>query len=755
MIHCIANVDYSGYQQSFIPAFVHGTFEEFQEFMNGRDKIQFDVETNPTDSIILNRFRTLQFGEYAPGQLDKEVWVIEWPLLTNQQKIWILKKLQDKSIKKYIQNVVFEAGVCLNYKCIIDNIVDTMLYEKIIYTGFGAVLDEEGATFFSLEGIARRRLQIELDKTYQILFGFENPLTPGHIIYAAQDVLYLDDIVVQQEEELERQYNNIPIEDRTIFNYLPMLECEAALAFADISWHGMKIDRAKWIQNVNEAQPIIDSYRDKLNRFLIDERMFNLKAIELGYINTEDSVEINWNSPAQKKQLLQYAFPDLEGVSKPMLKNYLKQLEKDGYLDTAAYTVVYEMYENNNYGPFFNMMLEHCRDFLLENNFLIPAGTIRLNWNSPDKVIPLLKLVRKSLNSTDKETLNKLPHPIAFAILDYRAAIQLTSNFGMKFLEKIDEDDRARTRFNQILETGRVSSSDPPMQQIPVLDDDDPVVMNKYRSCFVPHEPDEVFVDSDYSSQELVIIAELSKDPVWMEALRNGWDLHSLCAQLVHGSDWDRAALESCKFKESKQKCKCPGHVRLRTGIKTINFGLAYGMSQFKLAATLKISVKQAEELIERYFRTFPKIHGKLTALGRFAIRNGFIMTLAPYFRKRWYPMWDQVKHLVDYHIEGIQHNSLLGSIERTGKNTPIQGGSADMTKLALVLVRREINQNNLRDTVKLVMQVHDQVTTLSKQHYAEQWKVRLTELMEQAAKVIIPSGLLKAESSISERWQK
>lgn len=97
-------------------------------------------------------------------------------------------------------------------------------------------------------------------------------------------------------------------------------------------------------------------------------------------------------------------------------------------------------------------------------------------------------------------------------------------------------------------------------------------------------------------------------------------------------------------------------------------------MSQFKLAATLKISVKEAEALIEKYFKTFPKIGGKLTALGRFALRNGYIMTLKPYFRKRWYPMWQQVKHLVDYHIEGVQHNSLLGSIERTGKNTPIQG---------------------------------------------------------------------------------
>ena len=111
------------------------------------------------------------------------------------------------------------------------------------------------------------------------------------------------------------------------------------------------------------------------------------------------------------------------------------------------------------------------------------------------------------------------------------------------------------------------------MQQIPILDDDDPAVMNSYRNCFIVDNADEVFVDSDYSSQELVVIASLSQDPVWMEALRLGHDLHSLCAQLVHGKEWDLLAHDDCKFKTLRKKCKCPGHARLRNGIKTINFG--------------------------------------------------------------------------------------------------------------------------------------------------------------------------------------
>lgn len=294
------------------------------------------------------------------------------------------------------------------------------------------------------------------------------------------------------------------------------------------------------------------------------------------------------------------------------------------------------------------------------------------------------------------------------------------------------------------------------MQQIPVLDSDAPEVQNRYRRCFVPDDPSWVFVDSDYSSQELCVIASLSNDPVWIEALKLEQDLHSVCAELVYGIEWKRSANDDCAYyHKGKKKCKCSAHKRLRNAVKTINFGLAYGMSQFKLSSTLSISVKEAEELIDKYFKAFPKIGSRLNALGEFGVRNGYIMTLAPFYRKRWFPDWEKYKSDIEAHVRGIQHNHALGSIERQSKNTPIQGGSADMMKLALVLTRRYINKNNLRNTVKLVMQVHDQLTTMVKRDFAEQWAVILTNLMEDAAKVIIPSGLLKADTQITERWQK
>lgn len=744
MIRCIANVAPGPYSR--------GTFEEFQEFLEPLKAYQFDVETNVAKSVVDQRFRTLQFGHVGIPEDRKMQWVIEWDILTEDQQRYILYQLGDSSVVKFIQNAAFEAQILLNYGVILENVLDTMIREKIIYTGYGAVLDEEGATFFSLEGICRRRLGIELDKTYQLLFGHEEPLTPGHIVYAAQDVQHLDIIADMQDDVLEEHYGNIAPADRTIFNHIPTLENETVLGFSEIMWNGLRLDTVKWLENAAEAQPIVDKYRADLEEYLMSDPILNKKAVELGIINLEDKIELNWNSPQQKRQILNYAFPGIPGATQPILKKYLR--DNPELQNTMAGHVLRELSTGNS-EPLHQMMVEHCRDYLVEHNFLIPPGTIRINWGSPTQVTALLKAIKPNLEDTTKETLNKFPHPIAFALLDYRGAMKLLSSYGEKFLEKMDPDGKVRTRINQILETGRVSSSDPNMQQIPIIPDDDPVVANKYRNCFIADSDDEVFVDSDYSSQELVIIASLSQDPVWMEALRQGHDLHSICAALVYGKEWDRAALPDCKFAASRNKCKCPAHGRLRTGIKTINFGLAYGMSQFKLSATLKISVKEAEALIDKYFNTFPRIRAKLKALGDFAVANGYIMTLTPYNRKRWYPQWSSVSHLAAYHIKGIEFNSLLGSIERTGKNTPIQGGSADMMKLALVLVRRYINKNNLRDKVKIVMQVHDQLTTLAKKDFADEWAIKLTQLMEAAAKVIIPSGLLKAETNITERWSK
>lgn len=166
-------------------------------------------------------------------------------------------------------------------------------------------------------------------------------------------------------------------------------------------------------------------------------------------------------------------------------------------------------------------------------------------------------------------------------------------------------------------------------------------------------------------------------------------------------------------------------------------------MSEFKLSDTMGSTPEEAKELIDEYFKTFPKISGLLEFLGNFGLKNGYIQTFAPYYRRR---------HFTNYDPE-VPDFKVKGQVERASKNSPIQGGSADMTKLAMVLIRREIIDNDW--PVEMVMTVHDQIDTIVHKDKAQEWAVKMKELMEQAAKVILPSGRLKAEVTISNRWQK
>lgn len=732
-------------------AIVPGSFDEFEEFIRPLDWYQFDVETNPDNQVMKRYLRTIQFGEFDPSRDEdnKDQWILEWGLLTQQQKDFILKEIVgDPKRVKVGHNLGFESQMMRHEGIWLQNIRDTMLREKIIYTGMSKTLDEEGAKFFSLESVVRRRLQVELSKEFQTKFGRDYGLSVGHIIYGCQDVTHLDFVYKIQEEQLVKYYPT-PEEERTVYNHLPTLEDEAALAFADISYNGMELDKDQWLDLESKVEPVIQERYDILRNIVLeDEKLFN-QAIEKGMYYREDGVQINFKSPNHKRDLFLYAFPELEGATRQNLKGWIIGAMKAGRGNTVQFKIVNELFEGN-YESFEKLLVENCRDYLIEKQYLIPKGSLVINWNSSDQVIELLKAIEPKIDSTSKEVLENIEHQIGFAILEYRQSLKLKSTYGSEFLKHVDEDGKVRTSFNQILETGRISSSGPNMQQIPAYD----AVGTAYRNCFVAPKGWS-YVDSDYSSQELVIIAEISKDPVWMEALRKGHDLHSVTAELVYKKRWTEATEEGCVYKLHKQKCSCKGHKKLRGGIKSINFGLAYGMSEYKLAADMRIPVKEAKALIEEYFRTFPNIGAKLTQLGWYAIKHGHIMTLAPYFRKRFYPLWHNAAKYMEAHIKGIRYNSILGSIERTGKNTPIQGSAADMVKLALVMIRRFILQKKLEDKILLVMQVHDQVTTICPDELAEGWKNAFTQLMEKAGKYILPSGLLKAETTISPFWTK
>jgi len=384
---------------------------------------------------------------------------------------------------------------------------------------------------------------------------------------------------------------------------------------------------------------------------------------------------------------------------------------------------------------------EDLQDFVaktVQGDLFTPVDALRkveIKWSSPSQVLEVFRRYGLDIEGVGADQLMKFKRDrFVGKYLSYKKKKKLANAYGVDFLKHVKSDGRVHTNFKQILNTGRVSSSKPNMQQIPGT--------NEYRNCFVSGYEDWVYASSDYSSQELAVIAFGSQDPVWLKALETKKDLHSVCADLVYGDIWKEAADDDCQYMINQQKCKCKKHKSLRTGVKTINFGLAYGMSEFKLADTLEITVEEAVTLIEDYFNTFPKIKSFLDTLGAYGVRNGVILTYAPYRRRRWFGDWKQ----------GMSFK-IKGDIERASKNTPIQGSSADMTKQAMIFIRREIKENNW--PVKMVMTVHDQIDTICHKDRAEEWSVKMTELMEKAALIIVTNGLLKSETELTEAWSK
>lgn len=723
------------------------TLQQFLDWIVDLKAYQFDLETNITRTAFGRRIRTMQFGEVRLAEDDfggfdmpSIRFVIHWHGLPEGDKAQILMLLWRRDQKKYIHNAIFEYETMLNYNVVLENVFDTMLAEQIKWTGyFTAEEDEWGNTFFSLAGCMQRYFEILLDKSYQTAFIDEFELTPGHIVYAADDVTHLDLLA-----ELQLKF----LKEEGLINVLN-LENEAVLAFGDITWNGMLINQDKWRENLEMAEPEVEKSREVLNKWLLTDDKLNRYAKKHGHIYTEDTVEFNPNSPNHKKALLQRIFPDITGATLPIIKKYWKDQQ------TADHDALLSDLCQQDWQSAFLYLVRTDKQWLIDNSYLVPEGTIKINWNSTDQILPLFQQLDKSLKDLSEKSRNTFEHPIIVDYEKFKKGLKLTSSYGLPFLELVDLDGRVRTRFNQILATGRVSNSGPNIQQIPWFrDEPDPNKAYRYHNCFVA-APGSSFVSGDYISQELVILSDMAQDPVWQQAIKNGWDLHSITASMLYGKKWEAGKESGCEFELHKKKCKCFKHKEMRYDGKTLDFGLPYGMSVYKLSGELKITVPEAQALMDKFFTVFPAIGKCLTNLGGYGIQTGTIKTMAPFNRKRWFPKWDKVRDRIQEHMMGIRYNGILGEIERASRNMPIQGSAADQCKLALVYLRRYINDNKLRDKVKLSMQIHDEILCEVVNEFADEWAIRLQLIMEQAAKVIITSGLLKVDTGIHEIWTK
>ena len=277
--------------------------------------------------------------------------------------------------------------------------------------------------------------------------------------------------------------------------------------------------------------------------------------------------------------------------------------------------------------------------------------------------------------STDEKTLSKLAgeHPIIASILEYRACTKLKSTYVDKLPTLIDDQGRVHTTYAQAFtETGRLSSSDPNLQNIPIRTERGKFI----RKAFVARDENHVIISADYSQIELRLMAAMSGDTAMLAAFRNGEDIHRDTASRVYD------VMPAFVTPEQRSACKM------------VNFGIIYGISAFGLSQRLKVPRKEAADLIETYFKLYPSIKefmGRAIAKAR---EKGYAETVLG--RRR---------TLRDINSRNATARQ---AAERDAINTPIQGSAADLIKIAMVRVDRAIKAENLR--AKMVLQIHDEL---------------------------------------------
>lgn len=357
----------------------------------------------------------------------------------------------------------------------------------------------------------------------------------------------------------------------------------------------------------------------------------------------------------------------------------------------------------------------------LETKIYEQAGT-EFNINSPKQLGEILferlgiqgSKKTKSGYSTAADVLEKLAekYPIVADILEYRGLAKLKSTYADGLMDCIKDDGRIHTTFNQtITATGRISSTEPNLQNIPIRTS----LGREIRKSFVPKEG-YVFIDADYSQIELRLLAHMSKDMGLIEAYNADADIHRITASKVFNIPFEEVTPER------------------RRDAKAVNFGLVYGISSFGLSQDLGISRKEAEKYIEDYFITYPGVKAFLDNTVNEAKSQGYVTTL--YGRRRPIP-------------ELKSSNFMMRQFgERVAMNSPIQGTAADIMKIAMIRVHEALIKSGLN--AKILIQVHDELLLEVKKEDADKAMKLLHDEMKNAANLLVS---LEVDVNIGDNW--
>lgn len=436
----------------------------------------------------------------------------------------------------------------------------------------------------------------------------------------------------------------------------------------------------------------------------------------------------DWSGKLSKRQL-EYAARDAE-VLLPLRERLVAalELEKLGLVSKIEFAAVSSLAEMELAGikldvarwKELEIKIRERRDkaaLALDAHFPEPDGMLpleglgpRLNLNSPRQITDAFKSLGIELPDTKVWTLLKIEHPAAKDLLEYR---ELQKKLGTyletypNFIHK--KTGRIHANFLQCrVPTGRLACTNPNVQQIPHEDE--------FRSCFVA-EQGNTLVIADYSQIELRILAEVSGDPAFVDAFQRGDDLHRVTASTMYGVPMESVTKDQ------------------RSAAKRINFGLMYGRGAKSLSAQLGTDESRGRELIEEYFNNYPKVQRFLQSTANRATRERTLRTLAGRIRK--------------FGDEPIEDDK--GAMRREAMNYPIQGSSADIAKLALAYMRRELDGMDAR----LINSIHDEFVVECAEDLAQEVSGKMEKAMKDAGAKLLKQVPVEVEVVVSREWMK
>lgn len=363
---------------------------------------------------------------------------------------------------------------------------------------------------------------------------------------------------------------------------------------------------------------------------------------------------------------------------------------------------------------------------VLDEEIKVMAGVQALNINSPKqlgevlfeklKITDVTKKTKTKQYSTSEETLQQLrdKHPIVDKILEYRGIKKLLSTYVEALPALISSrDGKIHTSYNQtVTATGRLSSNNPNLQNIPIRDERG----KEIRRAFIASDDNHLILSADYSQIELRLMAHFSNDPAMVEAFTQNADIHAATAAKVYHVALNEVTREQ------------------RSRAKTANFGIIYGISAFGLSQRLNIPRSEAKELIDGYFATYPLVKQYMDDVIARGRADGYVSTI--FGRKRY--------------LRNINSGNAItrGLDERNAINAPLQGSAADIIKLAMIAIHKEMTSRGLKS--KMTLQVHDELVFDVVKSELDEVKHLVVSLMEQAAVLAVP---LIAEAGVGDSW--